>query len=85
MYQLHPVQNTPLALGPENKVREETMEISIKRFPNNDLSVFLRLNPYEIEDLTTILWECHTGQFIVPSQSQMKLLSELVNGLKERG
>lgn len=61
------------------------MEISIKRFPNNDLSLFLRLNPYEIEDLTTILRECHTGQFIVPSQSQMKLLSELVSGMKEGG
>jgi hypothetical protein len=61
------------------------MNINVKRFPNNDLSVFLRLNPYEIEDLTAILRECHTGQFIVPSQSQMKLLSELVNGLKERG
>jgi len=56
-----------------------------KTVPEQRPVSILRLNPYEIEDLTRILRECHTGQFIVPSQSQMKLLSELVNGLKERG
>lgn len=61
------------------------MEINVQRYPNNDLSIFLRLNPCELEDLTTILRECHTGMFVVPSTSQMKLLTELVNGLKERG